>query len=103
MFYTDIEYITFPLVDVKDVCFLDNSVYQYRIGLEGQSVSIEGFCKHYKDHLKVIERVLKFYNENRKKGLSKQKDAFLFHILTGLISTQYKIFLKMDNSKQNRN
>lgn len=46
--------------------------------------------------------MLKFYNENRKKGLSKQKDAFLFHILTGLINTQYKIFLKMDNSKQTK-
>ena len=99
-FYTDIEYVIFPMVYVKNVYFLDYSVYQYRIGLEGQSVSWEGFKKHYKDHLKVIERILKFYTEKRKSDLSKEKDAFIFFILQGLISTQYRIFLKMDNTAQ---
>ena len=42
-FYTDIEYISFPIVYVNDVNFLDYSIYQYRICLEGQSVSDEGF------------------------------------------------------------
>ena len=101
-FYTDIEYIVFPIVHVNDVNFLNFSVYQYRIGLEGQSVSIEGFRKHYKDHLKVIERILEFYTEQKNKGLSKEKDTFLFRIIQGLISTQYRIFLFMENTKQTK-
>ena len=101
-FYTDIEYVIFPMVHVNSVYFLDYSIYQYRIGLEGQSVSWEGFKKHYKDHLKVIERILKFYNEKQKTALSKEKNVFIFTILQGLISTQYRIFLQMDNTVQTR-
>ena len=70
-FYTDIEYISFPIVYVNDVNFLDYSIYQYRIGLEGQSVSDEGFRKHYKDHLRVVDRILEFYTINKENGLSK--------------------------------
>ncbi len=38
--------------------------------------------KHYKDHLKVTERILKFYNEKQKTALSKEKNAFIFFYFT---------------------
>lgn len=99
-FYTDIEYIAFPIVYVDYVCFLDYSVYQYRVGLQGQSVSAEGFRKHYKDHLKVIDRVLKFYESHTNKGISKEKDAYLFRILNALVYMQYQIFIMIGNTNQ---
>ena len=101
-FYTDIEYISFPIVYVNDVNFLDYSIYQYRIGLEGQSVSDEGFRKHYKDHLRVVNRILEFYTINKENGLSKEKATFLFNILKALINTQYGIFFKLDNTEQTK-
>ena len=101
-FYTDIEYISFPIVYVNDVNFLDYSIYQYRIGLEGQSVSDEGFRKHYKDHLRVVDRILEFYTINKENGLSKEKPTFLFNILKALINTQYGIFFKLDNTEQTK-
>lgn len=101
-FYTDIEYISFPIVYVKDVNFLDYSIYQYRIGLEGQSVSDEGFRRHYKDHLRVIDRILEFYTIHKEKNLSKEKATFLFNILKALINTQYGIFFKLDNTEQTK-
>ena len=101
-FYTDIEYISFPIVYVNDVNFLDYSIYQYRIGLEGQSVSDEGFRKHYKDQLRVVDRILEFYTINKENGLSKEKATFLFNILKALINTQYGIFFKLDNTEQTK-
>lgn len=101
-FYTDMEYISFPIVYVNDVNFLDYSIYQYRIGLEGQSVSDEGFRKHYKDHLRVVDRILEFYTINKENGLSKEKATFLFNILKALINTQYGIFFKLDNTEQTK-
>ena len=101
-FYTDIEYISFPIVYVNDVNFLDYSIYQYRIGLEGQSVSDEGFRKHYKDHIRVVDRILEFYTINKENGLSKEKATFLFNILKALINTQYVIFFKLDNTEQTK-
>ena len=50
----------------------------------------------------MIERILKFYNEKQKTALSKEKNVFIFTILQGLISTQYRIFLQMDNTVQTR-
>ena len=101
-FYTDIEYISFPIVYVNDVNFLDYSIYQYRIGLEGQSVSDEGFRKRYKYHLRVVDRILEFYTINKENGLSKEKATFLFNILKALINTQYGIFFKLDNTEQTK-
>ena len=101
-FYTDMEYISFPIVYVNDVNFFDYSIYQYRIGLEGQSVSDEGFRKHYKDHLRVVDRILEFYTINKENGLSKEKATFLFNILKALINTQYGIFFKLDNTEQTK-
>ncbi len=101
-FYTDIEYIAFPIVFVQTVNFLDYSVYQYRLGLEGQSVSLKGFRKHYKDHLRVTQRMLQFYQERRAAGLSKEKDQFLFEILAGLVEMQIRIFFVLENSPQTK-
>ena len=101
-FYTDIEYISFPIVYVNDVNFLDYSIYQYRIGLEGKSVGDEGFRKHYKDHLRVVDRILEFYTINKENGLSKEKATFFFNILKALINTQYGIFFKLDNTEQTK-
>ena len=49
-FLDHIEYVIFPMVYVNNVYFLDYSVYQYRIGLEGQSVS----WKALKNIIKII-------------------------------------------------
>ncbi len=101
-FYTDIEYIAFPMVYVNSVNFFDYSIYQYRLGMEGQSVSVEGFRKHYKDHLKVIDRVFAFYTAHKQKGLSNEKEAFLFYVLKTLVNAQYGIFFKLYATKQTK-
>ena len=100
-FYTDIEYVIFPMVYVNNVYFLDYSVYQYRIGLEGQSVSWEGFKKHYKDHLKVTERILKFYTEKQKGSYQNKRYIYLLYF-TGLNKYPIPYLLHMDNTEQTR-
>ena len=56
--YTDIEFLVRPLRYVKSFMYLENNLYQYRIGREGQSVSVEGMKHHYKDAQKVLYAVL---------------------------------------------
>lgn len=48
-FYTDNEYTFYPLLYAETVVKFNLPVYCYRLGLSGQSVSIEGIKKHYKD------------------------------------------------------
>lgn len=61
-FYTDTEYALYPIAYVNDIYICDFPVYNYRLGVEGQSVSLEGRRKHYKDHLKVDRRLVSFYS-----------------------------------------
>ena len=45
-FYTDNEYTFLPLMFAKTVIKFEKPLYCYRLGREGQSVSIEGVKKH---------------------------------------------------------
>lgn len=62
-FYTDTEYITFAVPYISTVTYFDESIYVYRIGREGQSVSEKGWNAHEKDHEIVINSLLKQYEE----------------------------------------
>lgn len=61
-FYTDTEYALYPIAYINDIYICDFPIYNYRLGVEGQSVSLEGRRKHYKDHLKVDRRLVSFYS-----------------------------------------
>ncbi len=67
-YYVDIEYVVFCLKYAKTVLFLDKPVYLYRLGLDSQSVSINGYRKYFDDHEKVVMSVNEMYesclNEN---------------------------------------
>lgn len=58
-FYTDIEYAYLPMRFVKNLFVARLPIYQYRIGREGQSVSVEGIRRHHADIVRVRARLLR--------------------------------------------
>ena len=66
-FYTDNEYTFLPLLQAITVSKFGSPVYCYRLGREGQSVSLAGVRKHYKDTLVVARKMFENYT---KYGLS---------------------------------
>lgn len=58
-FYTDVEYAVLPFIRVTTVYVSKLPIYRYRIGREGQSVSLEGIERHYGDILRVCVRLLR--------------------------------------------
>lgn len=62
-FYTDQEYVVYPLLHTKRVYVYDKYIYCYRLGLAGQSVSLEGWKKHHAEHARVIKQLLSHYGE----------------------------------------
>lgn len=52
-FYVDNEFINYPLPYINTVVFIDECVYQYRYGTEGQSVSLRNIQKNrfHFDHI----------------------------------------------------
>lgn len=65
-FYTDSEFLVYPLKYVDSVIRYNFTPYVYRIGVEGQSVSVSGFLKHEKEHLDIFNKLVSFYEQNRK-------------------------------------
>ncbi len=60
-FYTDIEYSALPLPYIDSIYVLHKAIYVYRIGAEGQSMSVSGIAKHYKEHETVFWRLVDIY------------------------------------------
>ena len=62
-YYVDMEYIIYPLPFVKSIRYEKLNLYCYRLGRRGQSVSAEGFRKHYKENEKMVRAVFSYYRK----------------------------------------
>lgn len=98
-FYTDIEYTLKALAGVQTIQFSDITVYCYRVAREGQSVSITGFRKHYKEHLQVLYHLLAYCAQL---GLSAPVRKLYDERLLDMITTQYRIFFWLEPSAEHR-
>ncbi len=93
-FYVDQEYILLPLSKLNSCMFLDNTIYQYRLGDENQSVSVTSKQKNREMHKKVVYRLIEAFEEE-KLVRTTTKTEFLKNRIHGLIYTQIDIFLSM--------
>ena len=98
-FYVDQEYIIYPLKYVNTVYFLDEPIYQYRVGNVAQSVSIQSYMKNREMHKKVARNIIKYYATER---LSDEKHEFLKRRASQLVNTQLRIYLSFHPSKEIR-
>jgi len=65
-FYTDVEYLLLPAIYIKNVVYYDLNIYVYRVSRIGQSVSLESSRKHLDMHDLVLNRLINYYNDNKK-------------------------------------
>lgn len=63
-FYTDVEFVLKSYHLCKTVAFYKMPVYYYRLARDGQSMSLAGVRKHYRDHEKMLLTMLEYYTEN---------------------------------------
>ena len=91
-FYTDIEYLFYCFAASESIARYGRPVYCYRLDLAGQSVSLEGIRKHYRDHLVVTERICGCYSREcggftgTKKAVLKSAAAFsIYGVFNGFM------------------
>lgn len=101
-FYTDSEYVFNCLLVAKTISRFDKPVYIYRLGVDGQSVSLEGIRKHYKDLPVVAERIMKTYNEVSDEISGEKKDV-LDLCIRNITYHTYRAFMLLKDSEKNRN
>lgn len=73
-FYTDSEFVFYAICGAESISRFDRPVYRYRLGVEGQSVSLEGLRKHYRDLPVVAERMMAVYEEVSPRETGEKKE-----------------------------
>lgn len=102
-FYTDNEYTLYPLLYAYTISKFSKPVYCYRLGRTGQSVSLEGAKKHYKDTIIVTENIF-LHLKNKKDIFNSNKGKFFITVklrnIVDMVYTYYLIMCGQNNTKQ---
>ena len=85
-FYTDSEYALYPFIYSKTIKVLKEPLYVYRMGDEGQSVSLNGMRKHHLDFAKVIKSIIKNTKTNVKELPEDEKKKYIIKKIDNVIS-----------------
>lgn len=98
-FYVDAEYCLYPILWVKTVAFVNETVYRYRMGLTTQSMDILNMQKNCTHHEKVLLELLNYYREHMQSFDEASKRYFEKGIAKILVS-QIKIYLSFPTKKE---
>lgn len=98
-FYEDKEYILKGLLCAETVYVDDAVIYNYRLGRDGQSVSLNGIKAHYKDHEALVMNMLEAADTIDD---SSYKKAMCKDFIRPYIYKQYMIFAHFGKIKEFR-
>ncbi len=94
-FYTDVQYLLYPIPYVKTCVYIDKSIYVYRINQSNQSVSLKSLQKNIDTHNQRLNNLIEFYKENKKR-LSDNKKYHVLRRITNFADNQLAILLTFD-------
>ena len=98
-FYTDTEYLLFPIPYVKTVAFLDLIIYMYRVSLATQSMSIQSLQKNVDMHELVLKHHIENY-EKCKENMEGPKAKYMAKRISEMMGTQLSIWLSYKPEKK---
>lgn len=96
-FYTDVEFVLKAINNSNSISFFELPIYYYRLGRDGQSMSISGVRKHYMDHEKMLIKMIKYMQEESKD--SKKAEIIRARLIEATMY-QYKFFLALSGKKK---
>ena len=98
-FYVDTEYVLYPMPSVNTVTFLHKPVYEYRLGVETQSINIQNMKKNCSHHELVLEHLLDFYQEECQ-TLTSEKKRYVERGVARILVSQIKIYLSFEPDRK---
>ena len=101
-FYTDVEYLLFPVPHLNTVSYLDVNIYVYRVAQATQSVSIPSMQKNIKMHDQVLNTLIQFYEKN-KHNIQLNKKNYIANRLAVMANTQLGTLLTFDQNEETKN
>ena len=103
-FYVDLEFDLLPVHKIRTISFLEDSVYMYRIGMAGQSMSLVNMQKNRKQYAKVLHRLFTYYRECRdmREGCPRENLSYIENGIALAYTSYFKILLSFPASKRVR-
>ena len=98
-FYTDLEYTIKTYNCCETICFYQEPIYYYRLARNGQSMSISGARKHYKDHMRMLKNILRF---SRDEVLDPYKKANIDTRVLLACVWQYHFFFALERTGEEK-
>ena len=98
-FYTDVEFVLRSLNNSKTISAFQLPIYYYRLGRDGQSMSISGIQKHYKDHERMLFTMIRYINEE---SSSKTMYDIMMRRIADVVMYQYKFFMAITKNSQHK-
>lgn len=95
--YTDDEYIFSAVLCADTYMQIPVSVYRYRIGVAGQTVSNEGRKRHWRDAGRVVSAMFGKYVNCEKRNMCSFKKKYLNEIIFQTAAFQYANYFLADN------
>ena len=100
-FYTDAEYVAFPVPWVKSAAFLDRTIYMYRVALAGQSMNIQSLQRNVAVHRNVLNHLTEAYARcEAAGGAGPNTLAFLRRFIAARAGMQLTIHLTFPDRKE---
>ncbi|RCW17588.1 hypothetical protein CAC02_02180 [Streptococcus gallolyticus] len=97
LLYTDQIFATYPFAVAKTIEFMNHSVYYYRLGRDGQSVSRESRIKNIQQNITVFEQLLCFYEAHK----TSQNASYILRRVSISYVNIFKTFLLLPTTKAN--
>jgi len=103
VFYDDMEYVLYPFIYARTIKYLDLNVYVYRLGNEGQSVSLKGRQRHIKSHQFIIMNLVSTFNNFKKSEyFTLKKELYISSRIGGMISGQFENYMSFPLSNREK-
>ena len=99
-YYEDAHFLMLVLMYCNSYCYLDMPIYLYTVGREGQSVSIEGLDKHYKDMIRIMQCYVDMFDMEKMNSYEKYHRRQILHQFTIIMYlTFFTCFLLTNDEK----
>ena len=99
-FYVDQEYICYTYPYINQFRVIKLSVYQYRVGINEQSMSKESMIRNRDMHMNVIFDLIDFY---KSESFTDSVKESLLHRISNMSRKQTDIYLLIDDKTQGKN
>ena len=86
--YRDMEFTANIILYADSICFFSKPIYYYRLGRDGQSISIPQYLKHMDEHADIVYDILSKTLDIR----NGRKIQLLYELAEGAYVQQFKIY-----------